>query len=105
MKSKHELEKLADDALRSIEGIEQVKANDILYGKIMNRMQARQTAERRDFSHLMLKLSLVLTLFVGINGLSFYLLHKRSQSNGAKQVSGQAAFVREYSLQNNSYGY
>jgi len=106
MKGKHELEKLADDALSSIDNIGQVEANEFLYGKIMSRMQARQVAERQQFNRLMLKLSMVLTLFVGINGVSFYLLHKhRQHPQQAKQVNGQAAFAQEYSLKNSTYGY
>ena len=107
MKNKQELEKLAEMALTSLDNLQPVEANEFLYGKIANRIQMRQTLDRKTSQRLMLKLAVALVVFIGVNAASFYVLERQQHQAHPKAVvaTGAAAFAQEYSLQNSSYNY
>ena len=105
MKSKQEIERLAGEALNSLDNVQQAEANEFLYSKIINRMQMREQQERAGYRRLMLRLSFALVLFTGLNVASFYVL-QHQKTRPAKPVrSSEAAFAREYSINGDSYNY
>lgn len=104
MKNKQEIEKAVEQTLNSLDGVQQLEANEYLYVKILNRMRDdRQEVVK--FNRLMLRLSFVLTLFVCLNGLTYYLLTVKPAPKQGKTVTGSSAFENAYQLNNNSYSY
>lgn len=102
MKTIREIEELADKTLTSLDNLQAVEANEYLYAKIKNRLlENRQNAAA--YTRLMLRLSLALILFSGINVASFYFLSAR-QHNAANQ-KGINAFSEIYFPGDNSYNY
>jgi hypothetical protein len=105
MKSREEIERLTEDTLNSLDNMQQVEANEFLYGKVINRMQMNERKERLTYRRLVLRLSFTLVLFAGINIASFYVLQHR-ETRTTKPVSSSAnAFAREYSLTGENYNY
>jgi len=107
MNNKQAIEKLTEATLNSLNGLQQVEANEFLHAKIINRMQANELKERVTYNRLMVKLSVALGLFICVNGVSYYLFAHQSQNKGKVKttVSPVAAFAEEYSLNTNSYNY
>lgn len=104
MKNKQEIEKAVEQTLNSLDCVQQLEANEYLYVKILNRMHDdRQEAVK--FNRLMLRLSFVLTLFVCLNGLTYYLLTAKPGPEQGKTISGSSVFANAYQLNNNSYSY
>jgi len=105
MKNKQEIERLTEAALNSLDNLQPVEANEFLYAKIRNRMQANELQERTSYNRLMVKLSVALGLFICINGVSFYLFQHQQSKSTKTTASAAAAFAEEYSLKDNSYSY
>ena len=105
MKNKQETERLTEATFNSLDNLQQVEANEFLYAKIRNRMQANEFQERVTYNRLMVKLSVALGLFICINGVSFYLFQHRQNKPAKTTTSPAAAFAEEYSLKDNSYNY
>lgn len=103
MKTPQEIDHLTNQALASLDNLQQVDANGCLYTKIVNRMQlARQSAATRN-TRLMFRLTAALLLFLCVNIISFYLLKKLQPAN--PKTNGITALSQEYFPQNDSYNY
>jgi hypothetical protein len=104
MKNQQEIELQAQQTLDSLNQVQAVDGNDYLYSKIINRISSDRQQTIKN-NQLMLRLSLVLALFVCINGLSYYLLPLRQATVQTKIVSAKKAFAEAYQLNGNSYSY
>lgn len=103
MKTPQDNDHLANQALTSLDNLQQVEANAYLYAKIVNRMQlARQNIAARH-TRLMFRLTAALLLLLCVNITGFYLLKK--QQPGSKKANGITALSQEYFPQNDSYNY
>lgn len=105
MKSQQEIDRLTESALSSLDNLQQVEANDFLYGKIVNRMQMRHQQDRAGFRRLMMRLSFALVLFAGANVTSFLVLEHQRNKPQKPAKANKAAFASEYSLTNDGYNY
>jgi len=105
MKNKKEAEKLAEEALKSIDQIEAVEVNDFLFTRIQNRLDIKISGMESGKLRSLYRLAAMLVLFTAINLLSFdYLTTKSSNSN--KQKSNTTyAFAKEYNLSERAGNY
>ena len=91
-------EQLINETLNSLKGIKKAQANPFLYEKVLNRMSAGNTTERRIFFSLRWQV-VTLTLLLALN--AFTLI-----SNKKNEVKENAsAFATEYFGKENSYNY
>lgn len=104
MKDRKEIEQLAEQALRSLDNLQQLEANDFLAAKAWQRMQTHRRGLPPAYNKLLLRLAVVLVMFVGINCVSFYVLNKSTTAN-TETASGVGAFASAYGLSNNSDNY
>lgn len=103
MKAVREIEELTNQTLNSLDNLQPVEANEYLFAKIQNRMQqGKQNAMA--YTRLMLRLSLALILFLGINVASFYFLNN-SPKHIANKPKGITAFSEAYFAGGSSYNY
>jgi hypothetical protein len=103
MKNKQDIEQAAEQALNSLNHMQQVEANEYLHAKIMQRMQNNKVIPMA-YNRLMLRLAAVLILLIGVNALSFYVLKQRSTTT-EKTTTGADAFAKAYNLNNNLDSY
>lgn len=103
MKSREEIERAAEDALNSLDGIRAAEANEFLYTRVINRMQHDRQGRAVRGQRLMVRLGLCLGLFVCVNGVSFYMLNRNKPAN--QSSAGSSAFAREYQLNGQQYNY
>jgi hypothetical protein len=110
MRKPHEIEKLADDTLKSIDNLKQVEANNFIYTRIAAKLFHEPQKQHIRAVKVLSRLSAALLLFIGLNVLSFYFLSD-SKEQPAKQVkatdkTGVAeAFASEYHLTTSQYNY
>ena len=104
MKSRKDIEQLAEQALHSLDNLQQLDANDFLAAKAWQRMQTTRHGLPAGYNKLLLRLAVVLLLFVGINCVSFYVLSKKTVST-AQTATGIDAFASAYGLSNSSENY
>jgi len=105
MKKHGDIEKLAEQTLNSLDGLQQVEANEYLYAKIKQRMQGSKEVVPLYGKRVMLRLVAVLVLFIGLNCISFYALKQQgSQTTGPKSSSAEA-FANAYGLNTNTDSY
>jgi hypothetical protein len=103
MKNKQDIEQAANQALNSLNNLQQVDANEYIHAKIMQRMSNNKVVPMVHH-RLMLRLVAVLILFIGINAVSFYVLKQRG-TNTEKKTTGADAFAKAYNLNNNLDSY
>jgi len=104
MKNKKEIEQLAEQALQSLDNMQQLEANDFLAAKAWQRMQNQRHGVPAGYNKLLLRLAVVLLMFVGINCVSFYVISKKNMDT-ASTVTGVDAFANAYGLSNSSGNY
>ena len=104
MKDKKEIEQLAEQALHSLDNLQQLDANDFLAAKAWQRMQNHRLAVPASYNKLLLRLAVVLLMFTGINCVSFYVLSKKT-ANTTTGATGVDAFANAYGLSNSSGNY
>lgn len=104
MKDRKDIEQLAEQALYSLDSLQQLEANDFLAAKAWQRMQTYRHSVPPVYNKLLFKLAVVLVMFVGINFVSFYMLTKPTKTN-TETVSGVDAFASAYGLGNTSDNY
>lgn len=104
MKKYNELEKAAEEALNSLNNLQQVEANEYLHSKIMLRMQNKNTPPPA-YNRLMLRLAAVLLLFVCLNGVSYYVLKQNTATSQPKQITGKEGFAEAYGLNSSMENY
>lgn len=107
MKTKIEIERLADETLNSLDRIQQVDANEFLY----TRIEARSRKHREQFIGVkyLSGLSAALVLFISLNMASYYFLSDKGpeRTQVAKQQKSTAAeaLAAEYNLSSDQYSY
>ena len=104
MKNIKDFEKQAEQALNSLNNLQQVEANEFLHAKIMHRMQNRGEASPLYYNKLMVRLAAVLCLFICINGLSFFVLNQ-SKTTVTKKPADVTVFAQAYGLNTNLNSY
>ncbi len=104
MKDSKKIEQLAEQALRSLDNVQQLEPNDFLAAKAWHRMQGNRQSIPSSYNKLLFRLAAVLLVFVGINCASFYVLGKKS-TDTASTATGVNAFASAYGISNNSYNY
>ena len=105
MKTPLEIEQLTNQALGSLDNLQQVDANEYLYSKIVNRMQTARLETTVQNRRWMFRLTGALVLFLGINVGSFYWLSRPPQSTTNKTTTGIGAVSQEYFPKNDTYSY
>ncbi|MES2379252.1 MAG: hypothetical protein V4553_21855 [Bacteroidota bacterium] len=104
MKNNQDIEKAVQQTLDSLDNLQQLEANEFLYAKIRQRMDNTAKVVPMNYNRVMLRLAAVLVLFIGINGLSFYVL-KHSSAPATQTTSGANAFADAYNLNSNTDSY
>jgi hypothetical protein len=104
MKNNQDIEKAVQQTLDSLDNLQQLEANEFLYAKIRQRMDNTAKVVPMNYNRVMLRLAAVLVLFIGINGVSFYVL-KHSNSSASQTTSGANAFADAYNLNSNTDSY
>jgi hypothetical protein len=102
MKTKSEIDNLADAALNSIDNLQEVDANPFLYGKIQSRFAAIKLQHNLNIK-IMSRLSIALLLFIGLNAGSYYLLNRQQKTE--KEATAAQAIASEYNLKTGGYDY
>ncbi len=104
MKDRKNIEQLAEQALHSLDNLQEVDANDFLAAKAWQRMQTYRHGLPVGYNKLLLRLAVVLLMFTGINCVSFYVLSEKS-ANTTTPATGVDAFANAYGLSNSSGNY
>ena len=104
MKNRKDIEQLAEQALHSLDNLQQLEANDFLAAKAWQRMQTYHHGLPAGYNILLLRMAAVLVMFIGINCVSFYVLGKKS-ANTTSAATGVDAFSSAYGLSNSSENY
>ena len=105
MKNLKEAEKLADEALKSIDNIQAVEVNEFLYTRIKNRMEALDERVEKPSAWPMYRLAAMLLLFIAINIVSFNYLYSTNSANKSMKSSELNAFSEDYNLQGSQNNY
>ena len=106
MKTKNEIERLAEETLKSIDHIQQVEANNFLFTRIESQMTADNYQPGFAAIKYLSRLSIALVLFIGLNTLTYYFLSDKVTEPVVKQKSTAAeALATEYNLSTNQYSY
>ena len=108
MKNLKDAEKLAEEALKSIDNIQAVEANDFIFTRIQSRMETKKQGSKNARVKLLYRLSAVLLLLVMLNATSYFVLKPvKSQTTNIKHqtTTGIAAFADDYQLEQGSYNY
>ena len=105
MKKHGDIEKLAEQTLNSLDGLQQVEANEYLYAKIKLRMQESKEVMPMYGSRVMLRLAAVLVLFIGLNCISFYALKQQGAQTANPKSNDVEAFANAYGLNTNTDSY
>ena len=98
------IEQLADEALNSLNHLQQVEANEFLAAKAWQRMQSYKRSMPPAYNKIWLRLTVVLLLFTGINCVSYYILSKKN-TNNTSTTTGVDAFADAYGLSNKLNNY
>ena len=104
MKNRKDIEQLAEQALHSLDNLQQLEANDFLAAKAWQRMQTNRHGLPAGYNKLLLRLAVVLLMFTGLNCVSFYVLSKKT-ANTTSTATGVDAFASAYGLSNSSENY
>jgi hypothetical protein len=104
MKNNQDIEKAVQQTLDSLDNLQQLEANEFLYAKIRQRMENTSKVVPMNYNRVMLRLAAALVLFIGINGVSFYIL-KHSSVHTTQTTSGANAFADAYNLNSNTDSY
>jgi hypothetical protein len=92
------IEKLVEDTLVSLDGIQRAEANPFLYTRIAQKMKNRYepaTYRRK----LLPALALALVLFISLNVVSYFRVNTTGADSGYKSLgSGIENFANEYNL-------
>ena len=104
MKNIKDFETQAEQALNSLNNLQQVEANEFLHAKIMHRMQNTGEASPLYYNKLMVRLAAVLCLFICINAVSFFVLNQ-SKTTVTKKPADITVFAQEYGLTTNLNSY
>ncbi len=106
MKNMKNFEKQAEQALKSLDNLQQVEANEFLHAKIMHRMQNIPDASPLYYNKLMVRLTGVLCLFICINVATFFVLTPaKTETPTQKQPTDAASFAQAYGLNTNLNSY
>jgi len=94
--------KRAEEALKSIDNIQAVEANDFLFTRIQSRMETKKVADKNARIKLWYRLSAVLLVFVMLNATSYFVLKPVKSAPVIKhKTSGISAFFMFFMLNNN----
>ena len=105
MKNIKDFEKRAEQALNSLDNLQQVEANEFLHSKIMYRMQNRGEASPLYYNKLMVRLAAVLCLFVCINAVSFFAINQNKTTTATQKPANADSFAQAYGLNTNLNSY
>jgi len=105
MKNIKDAERLAEETLKSIDGIEQVEVNDYLFTRIQSRIEMRKAANEPVNLTYLYKLAATLLFFTCINIIAFNYLTNKNQVNNNQKKNGIDAFAEDYSLNQNISNY
>lgn len=105
MKNIKDLEKQAEQALNSLNNLQQIEPNEFLHAKILHRMQNQGEATPLYYNKLMVRLTAVLCLFVCINVASFFALTQTNKTVTIKTQPSADAFAQAYGLNTNLNSY
>jgi hypothetical protein len=108
MKNIKDAEKFAEKALKSLDNIQAIEANDFIFTRILSRMETKAQASKKVRVKLLYRLSAVLLLFVMLNATSYFVLKPvKGQTTNIKHktTTGIAAFADDYQLEQGSYNY
>ncbi len=99
MKNLKDAERLAEEALKSIDNIQPAEVNEFIFNRIQNRIENSAKGYERVKLKSMHRLAAALLLIIAINIISLkYLVNKNTGYNG-HQTSGIDAFSNDYNLQ------
>jgi hypothetical protein len=112
MRTKSEIEKLAEETLNSIDAVEQVAANDFLFTRIQARIKDNTRQQSVPVKALSI-LSATLLLFIGLNTVSYFFLSNTNTEQAiqnitvkpVKTTSAAEAFAKTYNLITEQYNY
>lgn len=105
MKNIKDFEEQADQALNSLNNLQQVEPNEFLHAKIMHRMQNAGQASPLYYNKLMVRLAAVLCLFVCINAVSFFVLTQSKATTVTQKPANADSFAEAYGLNTNLNSY
>ncbi|EHQ28329.1 hypothetical protein [Mucilaginibacter paludis] len=105
MKTKNEIEQLADETLASLDQLQQLEANSFLFAKIQSRMLYKNQCNNLAGVKTMSKLSVALALFIGLNIASYLMLNTVPKQHIKAQSSAAEALASEYHLNTDQYSY
>ncbi|RKR85601.1 hypothetical protein BDD43_5872 [Mucilaginibacter gracilis] len=105
MKTEKEITQQVEEALNSIDSLQQLEANNFLFGKIQNRLHLKKQQQQREIK-TMAKLSATLVIFIGLNLTSYYFLaNSTPQPTPQQKTTAAQALATEYQLTTNTYNY
>jgi len=105
MKNLKDAERLAEEALKSIDNIKPAEANEFIFTRIQNRIENNTKGYERVKLKSMHRLAAALLLIIAINIISFKYLANKNTGNNGRQTSGIDAFSNDYNLQKNLNNY
>lgn len=106
MKTQSEIERLAEETLKSIDHIQQVEANSFLFTRIESQMMMGSYQQNFAAIQFLSRLSIALVLFIGLNAATYYYLSGNEPTQTVKQKSTTAeALASEFNLSTNQYSY
>jgi hypothetical protein len=106
MKNMEDAEKFAEEALKSIDNIQAVEANEFIFTRIKSRMETKVQASKRERVKLLYRLSALLLVFVMLNATSYFVLKPVQSAPVTKhKTSSISAFADDYQLEQGSYNY
>ena len=104
MKNTKDFEKQAEQALNSLNNLQQVEPNEFLHAKILHRMQNQGEASPLYYNKLMVRLAAVLCLFICVNAVSFFALSPNKKQT-VTQTANADSFAEAYGLNTNLNSY
>lgn len=105
MKDQDKIEQLANQTLGSLNNLQQVEANEFLAAKAWQRMQGYKQSMPHAYNKILLRLTVALLLFTGVNCVSYYVLSNNKTTANTSAATGVDAFANAYGLSNNSNNY
>ncbi len=105
MKNLEEAEKLADEALKSIDNIQAVEVNEFLYTRIKSRIEALDEGMEKVSAWPLYRLVAMLLLFIAINIVSFSYLSSSVSVNKSMKNNELNTFSEDYNLQSGQNNY
>jgi len=104
MKNIKDLEKLAEETLKSIDNIEAVEPNNFLFTRIQNRIENKTLATEKGKIKLMYSLTVALLIIFMLNIVSFKFLASKN-TNNSQPGNGISAIASDYNLNEDSNNY